>query len=284
VRGTDGITCVKEADVIPDCLPGYKRGPDGISCVKDDTVVIKACEFGKERHPNGKDCIDICKPGYVRGTDGITCVLEQVVCGPGQELGPDGKTCVYICAPGYKRGTDGRSCVKDDTVTIVACGPGKERNAKGDCVPINCGIGRHWDLILDKCVDDTKIVDKTCLLPNQQWDEAQGKCVDKPVVKPPVVTPPVVKPPVVKPPVVVPETNVFSSPGGAAPVDTTAPIYAKGMSDFDFFATMDDLLGERRAKKDTQQGQQDTKMAAGGYLDSLLAEQISVDDLLKLLR
>jgi hypothetical protein len=261
-------------------LPGYKRGPDGISCVKDDTVVVTTCGPTKELGPNGKDCIDKCKPGYVRGTDGITCVLEQVVCGPGQELGPDGKTCVYICAPGYKRGTDGRSCVKDDTVTITTCGPGKERNAKGDCVNINCGIGRHWDLILDKCVDDTKIIDKTCPLPNQQWDEAQGKCVDKPVT-PPVVVPPVTTTPTTP---VTNVTNVFSPSGGGASTETSSPIYAKGMSDFDFFATMEDLLGEKRAKKDTQQDQQDTKMATGGYLDNLLAEQITVDDLLKLLR
>ena len=304
--------CEADAVVTPEpCKPGFKRGPDGITCVKDDEVVITTCGTGKELGPDGKTCIDICKPGYVRGLDGITCVKEDdtvvikdclpgykrgsdgiscvkdetvvvTTCGPGKELGPDGKTCVYICAPGYKRGTDGRSCVKDDTVTITTCGPGKERNAKGDCVNINCGIGRHWDLILDKCVDDTKIIDKTCLLPNQQWDEAQGKCVDKPV------TPPVVKPPVVVPPVkpttpVTNVTNVFSS-SGAAPVDTTSPIYAKGMSDFNLFATLEDLLGEKPAKKDTQQSQQDTKMATGGYLDSLLAEQITVDDLLKLLR
>jgi hypothetical protein len=34
----------------------------------------------------------------------------------------------------------------------------------------------------------------------------------------------------------------------------------------------------------TQKQQQQTKMAQGGYLDTLLAEEISVDDLLNLLR
>ena len=34
----------------------------------------------------------------------------------------------------------------------------------------------------------------------------------------------------------------------------------------------------------TQKQQQQTKMAQGGYLDTLLAEETSVDDLLKLLR
>ena len=350
-RGPDGISCVKDDEVViktcPDgfardaagdckpidcgigkhwdpilkkcevdvvttpapCKPGFKRGPDGISCVPDDTVVIEACGPTKELGPDGKTCIDKCKPGYVRGTDGITCVKEEdtvvikdclpgykrgpdgitcvkddevVVagCGPGKELGPDGKTCVYICAPGYKRGTDGVSCVKDDEVVIAACGKGKVRNAKGDCVPIDCGIGRHYDPITDGCVDDAKIVTKTCPLPNQQWDEAQGKCVDKPVT-PPVVVPPVTTTPTTP---VTNVTNVFSPSGGGASTETSSPIYAKGMSDFDFFATMEDLLGEKRAKKDTQQSQQDTKMATGGYLDNLLAEQITVDDLLKLLR
>jgi len=314
VRGTDGITCIKKDETVicgvneeknalgicvAKCAPGFKRGSDGVSCVKDDTVVIEACLPGKELGPDGKTCIDKCKPGYVRGTDGITCVVAPVICGINEEKNAAG-ICVPKCATGFKRGSDGVSCVKDDTVEIKACLPGKVRDAKGDCVPINCGIGRHYDPILDKCVDDTKIVDKTCLLPNQHWDETQGKCVDNAVdktcslpnqhwdeaqgkcvdnttkVAPPVTT--TTTTPVTN------VTNVFSSPGGAAPVDTTAPIYAKGMSDFDFFATMEDLLGEKRAKKDTQQDQQDTKMATGGYLDNLLAEQITVDDLLKLLR
>jgi hypothetical protein len=34
----------------------------------------------------------------------------------------------------------------------------------------------------------------------------------------------------------------------------------------------------------TQKRRQQTKMAQGGYLDNLLAEEITVDDLLKLLR
>ena len=42
---------------------------------------------------------------------------------------------------------------------------------------------------------------------------------------------------------------------------------------------------KRKAKPAaTQKQQQQTKMAQGGYLDTLLAEETSVDDLLKLLR
>jgi hypothetical protein len=42
---------------------------------------------------------------------------------------------------------------------------------------------------------------------------------------------------------------------------------------------------KRKAKPAaTTKQQQQTKMAEGGYLDTLLAEEMSVDDLLKLLR
>jgi hypothetical protein len=42
---------------------------------------------------------------------------------------------------------------------------------------------------------------------------------------------------------------------------------------------------ERKAKPAaTQKQQQQTKMAQGGYLDTMLAEELSVDDLLNLLR
>jgi hypothetical protein len=62
------------------------------------------------------------------------------------------------------------------------------------------------------------------------------------------------------------------------------PIYAGAMDDFNFLATLQDLLSDNGNKKATQQGQQTTKMATGGHLDDLLAEQMTVDDLLKLLR
>jgi hypothetical protein len=42
---------------------------------------------------------------------------------------------------------------------------------------------------------------------------------------------------------------------------------------------------ERKAKPAvTQKQKEQTKMAEGGYLDNMLAEEISVDDLIKLLR
>ncbi len=60
------------------------------------------------------------------------------------------------------------------------------------------------------------------------------------------------------------------------------------MDNFNLFATLEELLADNSNKTDkkkvTQQGQQTTKMATGGHLDDLLAEQMTVDDLLNLLR
>jgi hypothetical protein len=56
------------------------------------------------------------------------------------------------------------------------------------------------------------------------------------------------------------------------------------MDDFNLYATLEELLDSNSNKKDNKNSKDKTKMATGGHLDDLLAEQISVDDLLKLLR
>ena len=60
------------------------------------------------------------------------------------------------------------------------------------------------------------------------------------------------------------------------------------MGDFNLFATLEELLSENSDKKDTKKdnkkSKDKTKMSSGGHLDDLLAEQMTVDDLLKLLR
>jgi hypothetical protein len=70
--------------------------------------------------------------------------------------------------------------------------------------------------------------------------------------------------------------------------DKTDPIYAGGMEDFDLFATLEELLADKSdktdKKKDNKKSKDKTKMATGGHLDDLLAEQMTVDDLLNLLR
>jgi hypothetical protein len=90
---------------------------------------------------------------------------------------------------------------------------------------------------------------------------------------------------VVKPPVVIPTTTPVYTPSGYyGATETNEPVYAGGMSDFNLLATLQELLAEEPAKKDTKKSKDKTKMATGGHLDDLLAEQMTVDDLLKLLR
>ena len=141
----------------------------------------------------------------------------------------------------------------------------------------------------DDDIEELVVTDKKCD-PGYVYDEDLKQCVpivttpvvNPPVVvQPPVVQPPVVKPPVVKQPVVMP-TYVPSGYYGAS--DKNEPVYAGAMDDFNLFATLQELLAEEPAKKDNKKSKDKTKMATGGHLDDLLAEQMTVDDLLKLLR
>jgi hypothetical protein len=66
--------------------------------------------------------------------------------------------------------------------------------------------------------------------------------------------------------------------------ETTDPIYAGKMGNFNLFATLEELLADKSGENASANPKDKTKMATGGHLDDLLAEQISVDDLLKLLR
>jgi len=65
----------------------------------------------------------------------------------------------------------------------------------------------------------------------------------------------------------------------------SAPIYGQAVEAFDFGAPLDfNYFNPSKEKQGSQTGGQTTKMASGGYLDDLLGEDMSVDDLLKLLR
>jgi hypothetical protein len=109
------------------------------------------------------------------------------------------------------------------------------------------------------------------------------------VVTPPVVTPPVVKPPVVKPPVTVPP-QVVQQVALQLGVPATSQI-AQDIAEA-LYGTMDYLdiseefspSARKAGPAATQKQMQQTKMAQGGYLDTMLAENMSVDDLLNLLR
>jgi hypothetical protein len=56
------------------------------------------------------------------------------------------------------------------------------------------------------------------------------------------------------------------------------------MGDFNLFATLDELLANESGERASTKPNVKTKMATGGHLDDLLAEQMTVDDLLNLLR
>ena len=156
-----------------------------------------------------------------------------------------------------------------------------------DTVPLSCPEGYEPNEAGTACIPVVVIQDKKCD-PGYVYDEDLKQCV--PIVTTPVVNPPVVvQPPVVKPPIkkVVPEipAGYVPSTGGYTSAEETKPIYAGAMDDFDLFATLEELLKENPdKKKDNKKSKDKTKMATGGHLDDLLAEQITVDDLLKLLR
>jgi hypothetical protein len=280
------------------------------------TVTVTACGPGKVRNAKG-DCVDIdCGEGKYWDPVTKQCELKKVdeevkttlTCGANEEKSPDGLSCLPKCGPGYKRGPDGITCVKDDEIVIKACGPGKVRNAKGDCVDIDCGDGKYWDPITGECelkkVDEEVKTTLTCganeekspdgkscipkcgtgykrgpdgitcvpitttvqpaVCPPGQTKNAAGVCVPIKTTTTPTITP------------------AISTP--AVSTETTSPIYAGAMGDFDLFATLPELLSSDNDKKDNKKTQQTTKMATGGHLDDLLAEQMTVDDLLKLLR
>jgi hypothetical protein len=314
-----------------------------------DTVTVTSCGEGKVRNAagicenincgDGKYWDPITKQCEVKKIDDVVTTLT---CGANEEKSPDGLSCLPKCGPGYKRGPDGITCVKDDEIVITSCGEGKVRNAKGDCVDIDCGDGKYWDPITKQCelkkVDDTpcdagfhknevglcvadddkgcdsgfesvngkcvpvckegyirnlatgvcETAEKTC--PAGQMKNAAGVCV-------PITVPPVTCPPgqtknaagiCVSTTTTTTTTPSFVPTAIPASTETTSPIYAGPMGAFDLFATLPELLADDTDKEDkkktTRQTQQTTKMATGGHLDDLLAEQMTVDDLLNLLR
>ena len=263
------------------------------------TVVVTACGEGKVRNSAG-DCVPIdCGDGKYWDPVTKQCEVKKIdtvvttlTCGANEEKSPDGLSCLPKCGPGYKRGPDGITCVKDDEVVITSCGEGKVRNAAGICEPINCGEGKYWDPITKQCeikkVDDV-VTTLTCGA-NEEKSPDGKSCIPKcgtgfkrgpdGISCVPITT---TVPPTT---VVTPATaaTLASAATPATSTETTNPIYAGAMDDFNLFSTLNELLTGDENKKTTQQTQQTTKMATGGHLDDLLAEQITVDDLLKLLR
>ena len=274
--------CVPDVQTII-CPPGKVLNEAGTACI--DEVIVKAkaetCPVGTTLNPITGDCDpdwdegggEVCGVGERLDPETGMCVPiedEAVKCEDGFHLGPDGKTCVADekeedCAEGFHL-ENGICVADDDTKEDTECPEGYVRNLEtGTC---------------------EKVEDKSC--PVGQVRNADGKCV--PVTQPPKPCPtgyqrvggvcvPIKK---VVPPIV--PTGYLPS-GASGPGERTDPIYAGAMDDFDLFATLEELLKENPdKKKDTKKSKDKTKMATGGHLDDLLAEQMTVDDLLKLLR
>ena len=207
--------------------------------------------------------------------------------------GTGNDTVPLSCPEGYEPNEAGTACIPVVVIQDKKCDPGYvyDEDLK-QCVPIKTTEDTLTGGTGNDDIEELVVTDKKCD-PGYVYDEDLKQCVPivtTPVVKPPVVVqPPVVKPPVVKPPIkkVVPEipAGYVPSTGGYTSAEETKPIYAGAMDDFDLFATLEELLKENPdKKKDNKKSKDKTKMATGGHLDDLLAEQITVDDLLKLLR
>jgi hypothetical protein len=305
-----------------DCPEGYEPNEAGTECIPK--ITIEECKDGKVRDPISGLCVlppVECDPGY-HLENGI-CVPNEEPCATGFYRDETTGLCIpneeEPCPEGYARDEITGKCIPVVVIQDKKCDPGFVYNEDlKQCVPIEeepCADGFHLDEATGLCVpdDDDKCetgyekVNGTCVpvckegyirnlatgvceteekgCPPGQVKDATGKCV--PIVKPP---PP---PPIVCPTgfklvngacVPIPKTTAMPTMGASGTGEKTDPIYAGGMDSFNLLATLQELLAEEAPKKDDKKSKDKTKMASGGHLDDLLAEQMTVDDLLKLLR
>lgn len=280
-------------------------GGDGNDLIVDDKgeVVIKdtkeSCPVGTVLNPETGECDPVdetitCPPGKVLNDAGTACIDEVVIkdtkdfCPVGTVLNPETGECDPVvenktleCPEGYEPNDDGTACIPVIEIKDTKCDPGYvyDEDLK-QCVPVEnepltCPTGFHLSADGLSCEPDE--TEKPLVCPTGFHLSADGKsCVKDTVVQPPVV----VNPPVVK----TTPTTYTPSTGSYVSGEETKPIYAEGMDEFDLFATLQQLLAAEPEKKDSKKSKEKTKMATGGHLDDLLAEQMTVDDLLKLLR
>jgi hypothetical protein len=242
--------CVADTDL--DCPEGYEPNEAGTECVAK--VTVEACKDGKVRDPITGQCVlptKECAEGFHDDGTGLCVPDDDEECKPGFEL--VGGKCEPVCKEGYLRNLETGQCEKIEDKT---CPVGQVKDANGKCVPIknnNCqpGFEKVNDVCVPVCQTGYKRVDGVCK--KITTDTAT------------------------------PATSALSAEG-----EKIDPIYAGAMDDFDLFATLEELLSEnpdkKAAKKDSKKSKDKTKMATGGHLDDLLAEQMTVDDLLNLLR
>lgn len=245
--------CVPDTKETLSCPEGYEPNAAGTACIPVVTIVDKKCPPGQVYDEELKKCVPIvddkCADGFHRDEATGLCVPDDDgECKTGYEK--VNGTCVPVCKEGYIRNLETGVCEKKET----PCPAGQTRNAEGKCVPIvitppvTCQPG--YERINGVCVP----------MCQPGYVRVDGVCQK--------ITPDTVMP-----------TSVIGGQG-----EKTDPIYAGGMDSFNLLATLQDLLAEEAPKKDDKKSKDKTKMATGGHLDDLLAEQMTVDDLLKLLR
>ena len=281
-------TSATDAGTIPEVGGGKATDVGGVTIVGDRPTDTVTGSTGADTitGATGNDNVETVTVTGGTGNDTITGGdgNDSVTGGTGNDTAP------LSCPEGYEPNEAGTACIPVVVIQDKKCDPGYvyDEDLK-QCVPIKTTEDTLTGGTGNDDIEELVVTDKKCD-PGYVYDEDLKQCVpivttpvvNPPVVvQPPVVQPPVVKPPVVKQPVVMP-TYVPSGYYGAS--DKNEPVYAGAMDDFNLFATLQELLAEEPAKKDNKKSKDKTKMATGGHLDDLLAEQMTVDDLLKLLR
>ena len=232
--------------------------------------------------PNTLPSTPVIDAGAVK----VTAPKAVPECPPGFVYDQDLK----MCMPAESTGTLPSTLPSMGQVTITGkketCPVGTVLNPiTGECEPVVEDKGRM-----------TIIGKRDPCPPGTVYDEVLDACVPIPTppVTPPVTpptpptpTPPATKPTAAKPPAAatpLPTIPSFTPSGSYVTTETTDPIYAGKMGDFNLFSTLEELLASESGEKASTKPNVKTKMATGGHLDDLLVEQFSVDDLLKLLR
>jgi len=285
-------------------LVGTGADPAKVADKNTVTVVGKKCEAGFIYDEDLKMCVPIAGTdtgtSKVVDTGKVTVTGKKETCPVGTKLNPVTGECDpywdegggQTCPTGQTLDPKTGMCVPvsdKGTVTVIGkketCPVGTKLNpVTGECDPYwdegggqTCPAGQTLDASTGLCVP-VATTTNTCPT-GQTWDAAQGKCV-------PVTTGsgggggnPVVKKAAVS------TTPSFTPQGGyTTSSETIDPIYAGEMGDFNLYSTLEDILADTSGKKDNTNSRVRTKMATGGHLDDLLGQQMSVDDLLNLLR
>ena len=288
-KGVETVTIVddknKKVDDIKtttlNCTEGFEPNAAGTECIA--VVKVEECKDGKVRNEAGECVFPTtttlnCTEGFEPNAAGTACVAKKTTlnCTEGFVPNEAGTECIAVvnveeCKDGKVRDPKTGLCVLPPK---TECPAGQTRNAEGKCVPIRrteeCKPG--YERINGVCVPVCK----------PGYERINGVCV--PVCQPGYVRVNGVCKKIAT-------DDITTTAPVNAEGDKTDPIYAGNIDDFDLFATLQEVLAsgsgksdKKDTKKDNKKSKDKTKMATGGHLDDLLAEQMTVDDLLKLLR